>query len=52
MLEIIIAFGVGALFGVGMTCCLVMAGRNDREMEQMELDMLKSKNIEDEADIS
>ena len=52
MLEIIIAFGVGALFGVGMTCCLVMAGRTDREMEQMELDMLKSKNIEDGADIS
>ena len=52
MLEIIIAFGVGALFGVGMTCCLVMAGRTDKEMRQMELDMLKSKNIGDEAEIS
>ena len=49
MLEIVIAFGMGALFGVGMTCCLVVAGRTDREME---LDKLREENIDDETDVS
>ena len=29
MLEIAIAFAVGTLFGTGMTCCFVAAGRAD-----------------------
>lgn len=49
MLEIVIAFGVGALFGVGMTCCLVMAGRSDREME---LDRLREENVDTGTDVS
>ena len=49
MLEIVIAFGMGALFGVGMTCCLVVAGRADREME---LDKLREENIDDGIDVS
>lgn len=49
MIEIAIAFGVGALFGVGMTCCLVMAGRTDRDME---LDKLREENIDDDTDVS
>lgn len=48
MLEIVIAFGVGALFGVGMTCCLVMAGRTDREME---LDRLREENVDTGTDV-
>ena len=43
MLEVVIAFGFGALFGVGITCCLVMAGRSDREME---LDRLREENVD------
>ena len=49
VLEVVIAFGVGVLFGVGMTCCLVMAGRTDREME---LDKLREENIDDGTDVS
>lgn len=41
MLEIVIAFGVGALFGVGITCCLVMAGRTDREMGLLQMSVFK-----------
>ncbi len=57
LLELIIAFGTGALFGVGMTCCIVMAGRTDREMEQAELekffeDNLIEENIDDGTDVS
>lgn len=47
MLEVVIAFGFGALFGVGVTCCLVMAGRTDRDME---LDKLREENIDDDTD--
>ncbi len=49
MLEIVIAFGFGALFGVGVTCCLVMAGRTDRDME---LDKLREENIDTGTDVS
>ncbi len=49
MLEVVIAFGFGALFGVGVTCCLVMAGRTDRDME---LDKLREENIDDDTDVS
>lgn len=49
MLEVIIAFGFGALFGVGVTCCLVMAGRTDRDME---LDKLREENVDTETDVS
>lgn len=48
MLKVVIAFGFGALFGVGMTCCLVMAGRTDMDME---LDKLREENIDD-TDVS
>lgn len=49
MLEVITAFGFGALFGVGVTCCLVMAGRTDRDME---LDKPREENIDDGPDVS
>ena len=49
MLEVVIAFGFGALFGVGVTCCLVMAGRTDRDME---LDKLREENIDTGTDVS
>lgn len=49
MLEVIIAFGVGALFGVCMTCCFVVAGRADRETE---LDRLREENIDNGTDVS
>lgn len=49
MLEIIVSFAVGAIFGVGITCCLVMAGRSDREME---LDRLREENVDTETDVS
>lgn len=49
MLEVVIAFGFGALFGVGVTCCLVMAGRTDRDME---LDKPREENIDDGTDVS
>lgn len=47
MIDIAIAFVVGTLFGTGMTCCFVAAGRADREMEYD-----RDKNIEDKSDIS
>lgn len=49
MLEVIIAFGVGALFGVCMTCCLVMAGGTDRETEH---EKLREENIDNGTDVS
>lgn len=49
MLEVVIPFGFGALFGVGVTCCLVMAGRTDRDME---LDKPREENIDDGTDVS
>lgn len=47
MFEIAIAFAVGTVFGTGMTCCFVVAGRADREMEYD-----RDKNIEEKSDIS
>jgi len=47
MLKIVIAFSVGALFGMVIMCCLAAAGRADREME---LDRLRKENIDDGAD--
>lgn len=50
LIEIAIAFGIGALFGMCMTCCFVAAGRADREIEQMTVEKLKKEN--DKSDIS
>ncbi|MFQ7293245.1 MAG: hypothetical protein ACLRQ0_13625 [Monoglobales bacterium] len=47
MFEIAIAFAVGTVFGTGMTCCFVVAGRADREIEYD-----RDKNIEEKSDIS
>lgn len=33
MIGIIIAFTLGVLFGAGIMCCCIVAGRADREME-------------------
>ena len=33
MIGIIIAFTIGAMFGAGVMCCCIAAGRADREMK-------------------
>ncbi|HIU57766.1 MAG TPA: DUF3789 domain-containing protein [Candidatus Ornithomonoglobus merdipullorum] len=38
MIGIIIAFTIGAMFGAGVMCCCIAAGRADREMENNDND--------------
>ena len=49
LFEILLAFGGGALFGVCMTCCLVMASKADEDTENKELG---KNNTADGTDVS
>lgn len=48
MIEVIVAFSVGALFGVALTALLVMTGREEMEKE---FDKLCDENIDDSDDV-
>lgn len=37
-LWIVLAFIAGTIFGIGTTCCFVVAGQEDRKLEKLNTD--------------